>query len=90
MSLISYIFELIHLFLLVNLTYAQLLSWSPIPFNAPSLPLAVKSPFLNAWCPQGFGSAANGQAWPRLWNVYNVSAFIFLTLRFELLANYLR
>ena len=75
----SCIFELLHLFLLVRLTLAQQgPSWSTIPFNAPALPLAVKSPFLSAWNAQGSSPVANGRAWPKLWNVDNVSAFFSL------------
>lgn len=28
-------------------------SWTALPFPAPSLPLAVRSPYMNTWLPQG-------------------------------------
>lgn len=40
-------------------------AWTASPFNPPSLPLAVKSPYLNAWAPLGNNSAAVNNAWPR-------------------------
>ncbi|KAI0684505.1 hypothetical protein BC835DRAFT_1523871 [Cytidiella melzeri] len=40
-------------------------NWSTNPFNPPSLPLAVKNPYLNAWAPLAGGSAAINEAWPR-------------------------
>lgn len=40
-------------------------NWTVTPFNPPSNPLAVKSPYLNAWAPLAGGSAALNQAWPR-------------------------
>ncbi|KAI0088389.1 hypothetical protein BDY19DRAFT_195871 [Irpex rosettiformis] len=39
--------------------------WTTSPFNPPSLPLAVKNPYLNAWAPLAGVSAAASQAWPR-------------------------
>ncbi len=41
-------------------------SWTSTPFNPPSIPLAVRSPYLNTWLPQGQGVALNA-AWPTLW-----------------------
>ncbi|OCB90969.1 DUF1793-domain-containing protein [Sanghuangporus baumii] len=49
-------------------------NWTTSPFNPFSLPLAVKSPYVNAWAPLGFnttGSAPLSQAIPRLWNDVN-------------------
>ncbi|KAI0343878.1 hypothetical protein BDW22DRAFT_1314881, partial [Trametopsis cervina] len=40
-------------------------AWTTWPFNPNSLPLAVKSPYLNAWAPLAGGSAALNSAWPR-------------------------
>ena len=37
------------------------------PFNPPSMPLAVKSPYVNAWAPLGNGPSSLSSAWPRLW-----------------------
>ncbi|KAH0587707.1 hypothetical protein H2248_006471 [Termitomyces sp. 'cryptogamus'] len=42
------------------------LDWTTTPFNPPSLPLAVRSPYLSAWLPQGNGTALNS-AWPSFW-----------------------
>ncbi|KAJ7031515.1 DUF1793-domain-containing protein [Mycena alexandri] len=41
-------------------------SWTSTPFNPPSIPLAVRSPYLNTWLPQGGGNALNDE-WPTLW-----------------------
>ncbi|KIY49337.1 DUF1793-domain-containing protein [Fistulina hepatica ATCC 64428] len=41
--------------------------WTAIPFNPSSIPLAVRSPYLSAWLPQGEGTALNG-IWPEFWN----------------------
>lgn len=42
-------------------------NWTATPFNPPSYPLAVRSPYLSAWLPQGVGMALNG-GWPQFWN----------------------
>ncbi|KAI0737538.1 DUF1793-domain-containing protein [Daedaleopsis nitida] len=41
-------------------------TWSATPFNPASVPLAVRSPYLSAWLPQGQGTALNA-AWPSFW-----------------------
>ncbi|KAJ7652052.1 hypothetical protein DFH06DRAFT_540129 [Mycena polygramma] len=41
-------------------------SWTSTPFSPPSIPLAVRSPYLNAWLPQGQGAALN-DVWPTFW-----------------------
>ncbi|KAJ6498035.1 hypothetical protein C8R47DRAFT_1261015 [Mycena vitilis] len=41
-------------------------SWTSTPFSPPSIPLAVRSPYLSAWLPQGQGAALN-DAWPTFW-----------------------
>ncbi|KAF7340199.1 DUF1793-domain-containing protein [Mycena venus] len=41
-------------------------SWTSTPFNPPSIPLAVRTPYLNTWLPQGQGVALN-DAWPSFW-----------------------
>ncbi|KAF9523492.1 DUF1793-domain-containing protein [Crepidotus variabilis] len=45
---------------------AQALSWSATPFNPAAFPLAVKTPYLSTWLPQGAGAALN-DAWPTFW-----------------------
>ncbi|KAI0068780.1 DUF1793-domain-containing protein [Artomyces pyxidatus] len=42
------------------------LGWSASPFIPPSVPLAVRTPYLSAWLPQGAGTALN-DAWPTFW-----------------------
>ncbi|PPQ99075.1 hypothetical protein CVT24_003635 [Panaeolus cyanescens] len=41
-------------------------TWTATPFNPPSFPLAVRSPYLSAWLPQGSGAALN-DVWPTFW-----------------------
>ncbi|KAI1787276.1 hypothetical protein LXA43DRAFT_716833 [Ganoderma leucocontextum] len=42
------------------------ISWTATPFNPASVPLAVRSPYLSAWLPQGAGNALN-DVWPEFW-----------------------
>lgn len=46
--------------------YVQALDWTATPFNPPSIPLAVRTPYLSAWLPQGSGAALN-DVWPTFW-----------------------
>ncbi|KAJ4001755.1 hypothetical protein F5050DRAFT_1560073 [Lentinula boryana] len=60
---------LLVLFLFVPLLFvapARCVDWTSTPFNPPSFPLAVRSPYLSAWLPQGNGSALN-DVWPQFW-----------------------
>ncbi|TCD60187.1 hypothetical protein EIP91_010601 [Steccherinum ochraceum] len=41
-------------------------TWTATPFNPAAVPLAVRSPYLSAWLPQGSGTALNG-GWPTFW-----------------------
>lgn len=43
-------------------------TWTATPFNTPSIPLAVKGPYVNVWAPQASGPAPLNKAWPRLWD----------------------
>ncbi|KAJ7739311.1 hypothetical protein B0H14DRAFT_3097400 [Mycena olivaceomarginata] len=43
-------------------------NWTATPFVPPSYPLAVRTPYLSAWLPQGAGAALNS-VWPSFWNV---------------------
>lgn len=41
-------------------------SWTATPFNPAAIPLAVRTPYLSAWLPQGTGAALN-DVWPTFW-----------------------
>ncbi|KZV92371.1 DUF1793-domain-containing protein [Exidia glandulosa HHB12029] len=41
-------------------------SWTSTPFSPHSVPLAVRTPYLSAWLPQGAGSALNDR-WAQYW-----------------------
>lgn len=49
-----------------TLVDAAAVTWSATPLNPPSVPLAVRSPYLSAWLPQGSGQPLNG-VWPTFW-----------------------
>ena len=55
-------------------------SWTATPFTPHAIPLAVRSPYLSAWLPQGAGTALNG-AWPTFWTG---SVRLFPILHFSL------
>ncbi|KAI0092705.1 hypothetical protein BDY19DRAFT_1054180 [Irpex rosettiformis] len=42
-------------------------SWISTPFNPPSIPLAVRSPYLSAWMNQGPNGTALNDDWPKFW-----------------------
>lgn len=48
------------------LPFAYAASWTSTPFSPAAIPLAVRTPYLSAWLPQGEGTALNG-AWPQFW-----------------------
>lgn len=39
--------------------------WTATPFNPPSLPLAVRSPYLNTWLTQGLNPPALSDLYPQ-------------------------
>ncbi|KAH8120127.1 DUF1793-domain-containing protein [Phellopilus nigrolimitatus] len=56
------------LFLTVaNSSFARgAVTWSATPFNPAAVPLAVRTPYLSTWLPQGAGTALNGN-WSSFW-----------------------
>ncbi|KAF5390581.1 hypothetical protein D9757_002679 [Collybiopsis confluens] len=48
---------------LLSFSYA---AWTSTPFSPPSIPLAVRTPYLSAWLGQGTGAALAGN-WPTFW-----------------------
>ncbi|KAF7352670.1 DUF1793-domain-containing protein [Mycena venus] len=54
------------LLLLAISSTVHALSWTATPFNPSSIPLAVRTPYLSAWLPQGAGAALN-DAWATFW-----------------------
>ncbi|KAF7355439.1 DUF1793-domain-containing protein [Mycena sanguinolenta] len=53
-------------FFLLLAAFVQALSWTATPFNPSAIPLAVRTPYLSAWLPQGEGAALN-DAWATFW-----------------------
>lgn len=47
------------------LTSSSAQEWTTYPFHPPALPLAVKSPSVNIWCPQGSYYTQASQQWPQ-------------------------
>ncbi|KAH9844226.1 DUF1793-domain-containing protein [Rhodofomes roseus] len=59
---------LVILLVCVGYTHGSI-AWKATPFNPPSVPLAVRSPYSSAWLSQGAGSgSALSAAWPQFWN----------------------
>ncbi|KAK2466302.1 hypothetical protein APHAL10511_001944 [Amanita phalloides] len=52
--------------LLLCVAAVHAFSWTATPFNPAAIPLAVRSPYLSAWLPQGAGAALN-DVWPTFW-----------------------
>ncbi|KAJ7129315.1 DUF1793-domain-containing protein [Mycena epipterygia] len=52
--------------LILFVTVVHAITWTATPFNPASIPLAVRTPYLNAWLPQGAGAALN-DVWPTFW-----------------------
>ncbi|KAJ7590784.1 hypothetical protein C8J56DRAFT_933888 [Mycena floridula] len=51
---------------LLSALSVQAFTWTATPFNPQSIPLAVRTPYLSAWLPQGAGAALN-DVWPTFW-----------------------
>ncbi|KAL1761754.1 hypothetical protein FB107DRAFT_286008 [Schizophyllum commune] len=55
------------------LTLTNAYNWSASPINPPALPLAVRTPYLSAWLPQGNDGSGSGRAlndeWPTFWRL---------------------
>lgn len=83
-STISFVYPLLimgakFLSLATSAMTASSVSWNATPFNPASVPLAVRTPYLSAWLPQGAATALNG-AWPQFWTG---SVGFFSTYTFE-------
>lgn len=75
--------------LLVNVAHGAV-SWTATPFNPAAVPLAVRTPYLSCWLPQGAGTALNG-AWPTFWTgsvctSYISSRLSLMSISFRFLA----
>lgn len=55
-----------NLALLALVSVGSALDWTATPFNPPAVPLAVRTPYLSCWLPQGAGTALS-EAWPTFW-----------------------
>ncbi|KAN0093261.1 protein of unknown function (DUF1793) domain containing protein [Tylopilus felleus] len=56
---------------IASVSLVSAVSWTTSPFNPASIPLAVRTPYLSAWLPQGSGVAVN-RAWPQFWTGGNL------------------
>ncbi|TFK45401.1 DUF1793-domain-containing protein [Heliocybe sulcata] len=54
------------IFSLLHVAVNAAVNWTAMPFNPPSVPLAVRSPYLNTWLAQGTGAQLN-DGWPTFW-----------------------
>ncbi|KAL1733166.1 hypothetical protein EV714DRAFT_282162 [Schizophyllum commune] len=56
-----------------SLTLTNAYNWTASPINPPALPLAVRTPYLSAWLPQGTDGSGSGRAlndeWPTFWRL---------------------
>jgi len=64
----------------LSLAAATATAWDATPFNPASVPLAVRTPYLSAWLPQGSGTPLNG-AWPQFWT--GSVSLVYITPRIE-------
>ncbi|KAJ6577372.1 hypothetical protein B0H19DRAFT_1229523 [Mycena capillaripes] len=60
----------------MTVTAVHGVSWTATPFLPPSYPLAVRTPYLSAWLPQGSGQALN-DVWPQFWTGSASTIYIF-------------
>lgn len=51
--------------------------WASIPFNPPTVPLADRTPYLNAWITQGPNSLSDGYPSSRVFSVSGISLLSF-------------
>ncbi|KAL5519684.1 hypothetical protein ACEPAH_1367 [Sanghuangporus vaninii] len=42
-------------------------------FNPSAFPLAVRSPYLNIWLPQGYNPRTLSESWPRTWSINTIT-----------------
>ena len=62
-------FNIVLAFLFFPLPFAQVsASWGTSPLNPPSLPLAIKVPYLNTWIPQGADPSTIPHSQPKFWS----------------------
>lgn len=66
-------FYILTLFSTLVSSDSTLPQWTSTPFYSPSFPLAVRSAYLNAWRPQGFGSGSISDSSPYTWEGGSVS-----------------
>ncbi|KAK7032863.1 DUF1793-domain-containing protein [Favolaschia claudopus] len=65
--------------LLSAVSVVSAVNWTATPFLPPSYPLAVRTPFLSTWLPQGTGAALN-DVWSQFWNGQTLGWAGFVTV----------
>lgn len=66
-------------FIVFALAQDEYIPWMATPFNPPSFPLAVKTPYVNAWDPQGNESAPISSSYPKIGSTFfSVSSLLCL------------
>ena len=66
------LFSCLFLLILLEAARAQIGSteWTTYPFNAPSFPIAVKAPYMNAWEPQGNVTSPMSDSFPKIGSTF--------------------
>ncbi|EJC98593.1 DUF1793-domain-containing protein [Fomitiporia mediterranea MF3/22] len=54
--------------------------WTASPFNAPALPLAVRSPYLSTWLGQGNAPQPLNNLWPNIWTIAGITGWFSLVV----------